>query len=110
MKRAILAFAPVMAAALAAVSASGQEAQGSAGKALFEQRCALCHNDRGFGTRVLARRVPEGQAMLENRPNLAAPFITVVVRRGIGSMPPIREAELSEADLAAIAAYLEGSR
>tara|TARA_A100001391_G_scaffold130111_6_gene89449 strand:- start:3097 stop:3432 length:336 start_codon:yes stop_codon:yes gene_type:complete len=78
-----------------------------AGQELFVERCGGCHLEGGFGTRVLARRVPEGQAELEKRELLPAALVTLVVRRGLGSMPQIREAELSDADLAAIAAYLE---
>lgn len=97
----------VLALATLAATARGEEAA-SAGEQLFQQRCAACHDDRGFGTRVLSRRVPEGQARLEDRRNLTAPYVTVVVRNGIGSMPQIREAELSADELARIAAYLEG--
>lgn len=96
----------VLAAASAAVSARGEEAV-STGEQLFQQRCAACHDERGFGTRVLSRRVPEGQARLEDRRNLTSPYVTAIVRNGIGSMPQIREAELSADELARIAAYLE---
>lgn len=95
---ATLGLAP---AALAEATPSGRE--------LFQQRCAACHDERGFGTRVLSRRVPEGQAELEKREGLVAPYIIAVVRRGIGSMPQIRQAELSDEGLALIAEYLEGT-
>ncbi|MEN7535635.1 c-type cytochrome [Aurantiacibacter flavus] len=77
------------------------------GQELFRERCGGCHLEGGFGTRVLSRRVPEGQAELEKRTMLPAALTTMVVRRGLGSMPQIREAELSDAELAAIAAYLD---
>ncbi len=80
------------------------------GQELFVERCGGCHLEGGFGTRVLARRVPEGQAELEKREALPAGLTMAVVRRGIGSMPQIRAAELSDADLQAIADYLENSR
>ena len=48
-----------------------------------------------------------GQALLQDRENLPAAYVTAVVRRGIGSMPQIRPAELSDAQLGAIARYLE---
>jgi len=82
----------------------------ASGKALFVTQCGGCHLDRGFGTRVLSRRVPEGQAMLEAREDLNAMYVTTVVRHGIGSMPQFRKAELSDADLNAIATYLEKSK
>lgn len=80
------------------------------GEALFVEKCGLCHLEGGFGTRVLSRRVPEGQALLQDREVLPAAFTTMVVRRGIGSMPQIRAAELGDAQLAAIARYLEAGQ
>jgi mono/diheme cytochrome c family protein len=77
------------------------------GKSLFQAQCAGCHLDRGFGTRVLSRRVPEGQATLEARKDLNADYVSMVVRRGIGSMPQFRKSELSDVELDAISTYLE---
>ena len=101
---AVLAALAVLASGALAVA---QEPVPSPGRALFAQRCGLCHLEGGFGTRVLSRRVPDGQGLLEQRQNLTVPFVTLVVRRGIGSMPQIRAAELNDADLATIARYLE---
>jgi mono/diheme cytochrome c family protein len=99
----------VLAAALAAPSAFAEDAAppASPGETLFVEKCGLCHLEGGFGTRVLQRRVPEGQALLQDRLSLPAAYTAAAVRRGIGSMPQIREAELSDAQLAQIAAYLE---
>lgn len=91
----------------AAAVAQDAPAPASAGEALFVQKCGLCHLEGGFGTRVLSRRVPQGQALLQDRETLPAAFTTLVVRRGLGSMPQIRAAELDDAQLAAIARYLE---
>ena len=77
------------------------------GEVLFRSQCGGCHLENGFGTRILARRTPEGQAPLERREGLDARFVTRIVRSGIGSMPQIRRAELSDRDLEAIARYLE---
>jgi mono/diheme cytochrome c family protein len=77
------------------------------GEVLFVEKCGLCHLAGGFGTRVLSRRVPAGQALLQDRLALPAAYTSTVVRRGIGSMPQIREAELSDTQLATIARYLE---
>lgn len=110
MRRVLLGCGAGIAAFLAA-TATANEAAGPdrAGRDLYQQRCAACHDASGFGTRVLSRRVPEGQAMLEKREALPAPYVTTVVRRGMGSMPAIREAELGDVELALIAGYLEGS-
>lgn len=78
-----------------------------AGEALFVEKCGLCHLEGGFGTRVLERRVPPGQALLQDRASLPAAYTVAVVRQGIGSMPQIRAAELGDGELAAIARYLE---
>ena len=103
-----LAFA----AAVLSPSASAEDAAPpvATGEALFVEKCGLCHLEGGFGTRVLGRRVPEGQALLQDRKALPAAFTSTVIRQGIGSMPQIRESELSDAQVAAIAAYLEAGK
>ncbi len=109
--RALVCTAPLLAIAGAlAVTQGAQAEDGRSGQELFLERCGACHLEGGFGTRVLSRRVPEGQAELERREVLPASFTTTVVRRGIGSMPQIRPAELSDAELQAIADYLEKRR
>lgn len=111
MIRNIMFVAAFAATSLTAGMALQAQAPASAaapdGKALFQSQCAGCHLDRGFGTRVLSRRVPEGQATLEARKDLNAEYVSIVVRRGIGSMPQFRKAELTDAELAAISNYLE---
>lgn len=104
-----LALATMLALAFAAPVAFAEDAAPavSPGEALFTAKCGLCHLAGGFGTRVLQRRVPEGQALLQDRQSLPVSFTMAVVRRGIGSMPQIRPAELNDAQLAAIATYLE---
>ena len=102
---AVLALSAAIAAP-AALAEDGAEPT-LAGEALFVEKCGLCHLEGGFGTRVLQRRVPEGQALLQDRQSLPASYTATVVRRGIGSMPQIREAELDQAQLSAIASYLD---
>lgn len=107
----LIAAAPLLAlaAALASPAALAEDVAPAAslGAELFVEKCGLCHLEGGFGTRVLARRVPDGQALLQDRTVLPAAYTAAVVRRGIGSMPQIREAELSDGQLAEIARYLE---
>ena len=76
------------------------------GKQLFDRRCGMCHNASGMGTGLLARRVPSGQSELEKRQNLPAAYIISAARTGIGNMPPITRGDVSDAELAKIAAYL----
>ena len=95
--------------AAAAELASGAEPapEPRSGRELFREQCGGCHLETGFATRILARRVPPGQALLEQRVGLDAELVRVVVRRGIGSMPQIRRTELSDSELELIARYLE---
>jgi (+)-pinoresinol hydroxylase len=92
-------------------SASSQIASAHAqpGKVEFLNACAVCHAaepDRP-GTMSLqfkyAGRLP---AALEQRNDLTPELVTYDVRHGIAMMPSFRKTELSDAQVAAIAAYL----
>lgn len=74
------------------------------GEALYVQHCAMCHGPNGMGTGLLARTRPVG--LLEARDNLAAAYVVLAARGGIGNMPAVPRGELSDADLQAIADYL----
>ena len=87
-----------------ASSANAQSAQPHDGKALYEHRCSVCHGTRGMGTLLLSRRRPV--ALLEARDDLAAPYVVLAARQGIGNMPALPRGELSDAQLEAIAEYL----
>jgi mono/diheme cytochrome c family protein len=80
-----------------------------AGKVDFLNACAVCHAaqpDRP-GTMSLqfkyAGRLP---AALEQRTDLTRQIVTYYVRHGIAMMPSFRKTELSDAQVAAISAYL----
>jgi mono/diheme cytochrome c family protein len=74
------------------------------GEKLYVEHCAMCHGPNGMGTGLLGRRVQP--ALLEQRSNLAAAYVIMAARRGIGNMPPITRGEVSDADLKQIAVYL----
>ena len=74
------------------------------GEALYVEHCISCHGPNGMGTGLLARRVQP--ALLEARDNLAAPYVVMAARRGIGNMPAIPRGEVSDEELKAIADYL----
>jgi cytochrome c5 len=76
------------------------------GKQVYSHWCIYCHAAGVWGTNRLARRMDKDHAVLETRTDLTAAGIRAVVRAGIGSMPPLRRTEVSDADLDAIAAYL----
>jgi mono/diheme cytochrome c family protein len=92
--------------ALAVMAAGAASAQTPApdGKALFHDKCAMCHGPGGMGTGLLARRVQPGE--LEKRDNLNADYVFQYARRGLGNMPPITPGEASDPELRAIGAYL----
>ena len=85
--------------------ASGAPAQPAPdGKALFHARCGMCHEAGGMGTGLLARRVQPAE--LEKRSGLNAGYVFQYARRGLGNMPPVTPADVSDEQLRAIAAYL----
>jgi len=76
------------------------------GAQLFASRCGMCHRAGGMGTGLLSRRPNAGTGLLEERRDLLAPFVIAVARNGTGNMPRIPRGEVSDAQLARIAAYL----
>ena len=96
--------------ALAAGVASADEpsltAQQQQGKRLYNHICVYCHSPGVWGTNRLSKRMDKEHAVLESRTDLSAGAIQTIVRTGIGSMPPLRKSELTDADVSAIAAYL----
>ena len=88
------------------------------GKAKFEHTCAPCHGaGRGDDGRAMlpgtdALRIKykgELPAVLEQRTDLNPDAIKTFVRRGTWSMPPFRKTEVSDEDIADIAAYIADS-
>lgn len=95
-----------MISVIAAIQATAgvARAQPLDGKALFHDRCAMCHAPGGMGTGLLVRRVQPGE--LEKRTNLNAGYVFQYARRGLGNMPAVTPGEVSDAELHAIADYL----
>lgn len=81
-------------------------AGGGDGKSLFHEKCAMCHAAGGMGTGLLARRMDPKLAELEARTDLTPEFVRLAARSGIGNMPMIARGEVSDRQMAAIAAYL----
>ncbi len=91
--------------AAVAISIFGAAAAPPDGKAVFREKCAMCHGSpMGMGTGLLARRVKP--ALLTERTDLTADYVATAVRTGIGNMPAITRGEVSDPQLAAVAAYL----
>jgi mono/diheme cytochrome c family protein len=76
------------------------------GAQLFASRCGMCHRAGGMGTGLLTRRPNGGTGLLEERQDLVRDFVIAVARNGSGNMPRIPRGEVSDAQLARIAAYL----
>jgi cytochrome c5 len=93
----------LLAAALSLI-AGAASAQPLDGKALFHQKCGMCHEAGGMGTGLLARRVQPPE--LEKRTNLNADFVFQYARRGFGNMPPVTPGDANDAELKAIAQHL----
>jgi mono/diheme cytochrome c family protein len=100
--------AGVLVATMFATMAEAQSPGAGAeqGRSLFEARCGMCHLAGGTGTFMLGRRLGPANALLAERTNLDATYVKHVVRNGIVSMPRITRAEVSDAELQAIAGYL----
>lgn len=79
------------------------------GKAVFAKWCAPCHapNPGLAGTFALQHKY-DGKvpAALENRTDLQPALVAYFVRNGVAWMPPFRPTEISDAQLAALSAYL----
>jgi mono/diheme cytochrome c family protein len=87
----------------------------SAGGKIFDKWCRDCHSTEGGpGSVALQRKyqgvVPAVPAVLEQRSNLPADLVKLAVRQGMSFMPSFRKTEISDADLALVAAYLAPSQ
>jgi mono/diheme cytochrome c family protein len=111
-------FAVLSLAAAPGLTRAQEIASVQAGKAQFQHWCAPCHG-RGPGDDG-RRMLPGTEALfvkykgtqpgaLEDRSNLPLEVLRVFVRRGAWSMPAFRKTEVSDAELAAIAAYIAES-
>ena len=79
------------------------------GKAIYEHWCAPCHapGPGHPGTQSLQLKY-KGQLppVLLDRTDLSAQAVSVFVRQGVLLMAPFRKTEITDAELAALAAYV----
>ena len=97
----VVAWSGAAAAQDASVIARGQE--------VYEYWCAPCHapGPRHPGTQALEALYRGAKpAALEERTDLVPTLTETFVRNGVSVMPPFRKTEITDADLAALAAYL----
>jgi (+)-pinoresinol hydroxylase len=111
-RRATMVLSAVAATWLLVVSPAGAAApaaDAALGESVYKHWCVHCHaSGRGNpGTQSLqvkyGGRVP---AVLLERTDLTAAAIAVFVRQGVQSMPPFRKTEITDAELAALSAWL----
>src|SRR5688572_6116488 len=96
---------------LALLTFPAHAADAPAGKRLFDRHCAECHAPGAGrpGTQQLGWSRGKDRAVLELRRDLAADYISFVVRNGLLEMPPFRPTEIDDAQLRELAGYLIAS-
>lgn len=96
--------------ALLSTTALGQDSTAiERGHQVYATWCAPCHapGPKHPGTQALEALYKGSKpAPLEQRTDLAPAVTSTFVRTGVSVMPPFRKTEISDADLAALAAYL----
>jgi mono/diheme cytochrome c family protein len=96
-------------AAQGRTTSAANSAQLERGKAVYQEWCAACHDPgpRHPGTQALEVLYKGAKpAALEERTDLVPKLTETFVRRGVSVMPPFRKTEITDPDLAALAAYL----
>ena len=88
------------------------EAARPPGGKIFHKWCSDCHSSADGPGSVALERKYQGQvpAILEQRTDLNQDYVEQVVREGISFMPNFRKTEISDAELALLAAYLAPSQ
>jgi len=95
--------------ALPSAISSAQQDPVEHGRQVFATWCAPCHapGPKHPGTQALEALYKGAKpAPLEQRTDLTPALTSTFVRAGVSVMPPFRKTEISDADLAALAAYL----
>ena len=114
MKTIIAAFGLALVVTSASAANAADAGQQARGKEKFDYWCGTCHagdpreNGRYLpGTASLtAKYKGERPGALEERTDLLAPYIELVIRRGSEGMPFFRKTEISNSEMQDIAAYL----
>jgi len=115
----VIAAAGLLALVNAVAGDGDGELSAAAGKVVYERVCAPCHS-RGAGTdgasmlpgaaALAAKYQGKVSPFLEDRSDLTADALKVFVRRGVGAMPMFRQTEISDAEIEAVAAYLNAPK
>jgi mono/diheme cytochrome c family protein len=81
----------------------------ASGESLYEYWCATCHapGPRMPGTQALEVKYDGTvSAVLTERIDLTAEFVSAIVRSGISVMPPFRKTEITDTELEVLSAYI----
>lgn len=108
MRVAMIAAAAIALAGFAANAA--QSPQKPVPPRTYADACGVCHDNRGYGVQVLADRLGDDGALIHKRNMLEPDMIRMIVRQGLGAMPPMSKLEVSGPELDAIIAYLATAR
>jgi (+)-pinoresinol hydroxylase len=106
------AFFIALAALLTSIAQAAEpanKAPASTGQAVYEHWCAACHapGPGHPGTQSLQFKYGgKTPAVLLDRTDLAPQAVSAFVRQGVLLMAPFRKTEVSDADLAALSAYV----
>jgi mono/diheme cytochrome c family protein len=103
----------VLATVLALTTTAAQAADPPpAGKLVFDRMCAECHAPgHGHpGTQQLAWTRGDARSVLEQRTDLPAAYIRLVVRSGLLEMPAFRPTEITDDELRQLTEYLTRPR
>jgi len=92
---------------LAGPAFAADQSPADRGREVYQKWCTPCHGT-GLGKPGTSAAAAHGvkPAVLEQRTDLAPKMIETAVRNGFYFMPRFRKTEISNADLAAIVAYL----
>jgi (+)-pinoresinol hydroxylase len=98
-----------LALVLAALGTAASAAEPAQGEQVYKRWCVHCHAaGRGNpGTESLQVKYKGNPpAVLLDRTDLTPQAIALFVRQGVLSMPPFRKTEVTDAELAALSAYV----
>jgi len=92
---------------IAGAALAADQSQQDRGREVYQKWCTPCHG-AGLGKPGTSAAAAHGlnPAVLEQRTGLTPKMIETAVRNGLNFMPRFRKTEISNADLAAITAYL----
>ncbi len=105
---------PTLSWTLSPAPAPVSKLQVEQGKREFQNACTICHGggapDRPGTLSLQSKYQGTKPALLEERTDLTPEVVKFFIRNGIAMMPQFRKTELSDAQVAAIAAYLARKR